>query len=82
MQYTQDSASSTDHAQVAPSEFADIGIDLRAWHATADKLTIRETGELMRSLVRASAAKRPNREQRMLLAIYTRPSRETEEDAQ
>jgi hypothetical protein len=50
----------------------DIDIDLHAWRTTADKLTLRETGELVRSLIRAKAMKRPNREQRMLLAIFTR----------
>jgi hypothetical protein len=48
----------------------EIDIDLHAWRATADKLSLRETGELVRSLIRARASKRPNREQRMLLAIF------------
>jgi len=50
----------------------EIDIDLHAWRATADKLYLRETGEVVRSLIRAKATKRPTREQRMLLAIFTR----------
>ena len=49
-----------------------IDIDLNAWRATSAKLSLRETGELVRALVRAHAAVRPNREQRMLLAIFMR----------
>jgi hypothetical protein len=75
--YSQSIGASTGDAQVV-SPLDGVGIDLRAWRATADKLSLRETGELIRSLVRARAAKRPNREQRMLLAIYTRASSEQE----
>lgn len=49
-----------------------INVDVDAWQATVEKLTIRETGELIRSLVRAQGARKPNREQRILLAIFTR----------
>jgi hypothetical protein len=49
-----------------------IDIDLTAWRATSSKLSLRETGELVRSIVRASSTSRPNREQRILLAIFTR----------
>ncbi len=58
--------------RTGPPPFDGIDIDLTAWRATASKLSLRETGELLRSLVRAHAAARPNREQRMLLAIFTR----------
>ncbi len=58
--------------RTGPPPFDGIDIDLNAWRATATKLTLRETGELLRSLVRAHAATRPNREQRMLLAVFTR----------
>jgi hypothetical protein len=56
----------------ASPPMGEIDIDLTAWRATADKLSLRETGELVRSLIRAKACRRPNREQRMLLAIFTR----------
>lgn len=49
-----------------------LNVDIVAWKATINKLTLRETGELVRSLVRAQKAQRPNREQRILLAIFTR----------
>lgn len=49
-----------------------INIDLTAWRASAHKLSLKETGELTRALLRAQNAKRPNREQRVLLAIFTR----------
>jgi hypothetical protein len=55
-----------------PNPLGEIDIDLTAWRSMADKLSLRETGELVRSLIRAKAAPRPNREQRMLLAIFTR----------
>jgi hypothetical protein len=74
-------ASSTADPQIAPVLLDGLGIDLKAWRATADKLSLRETGELVRSLVRASTSKRPNREQRMLLAIFTRASSDDEEAA-
>lgn len=82
--YTSGSAASTGDQQDASGIMgADgIDIDLRAWRATADKLTIRETGELVRSLVRAHSAKRPNREQRILLAIYMRAPSTLEEATQ
>lgn len=49
-----------------------FNVDLAAWRSTAGKLSLRETGELVRALVRAQSVKRPNREQRILLAIFTR----------
>lgn len=55
-----------------PASFDGIDIDLNAWRATAAKLSLRETGELLRSIIRAHSSVRPNREQRMLLAIFTR----------
>ena len=55
-----------------------VNMDLHAWKATVDKLTLRETGELVRALVRAQNVPRPNREQRMLLAIFTRPQPDDE----
>ncbi len=55
-----------------PPSFDGLDIDLNAWRATAAKLSLRETGELLRSIMRAHASARPNREQRMLLAIFTR----------
>jgi hypothetical protein len=67
--------------QAGATSLDGIDIDLNAWRATASKLSLRQTGELMRSLLRAKSAKRPNREQRILLAIYECPS-ETEEHAQ
>ncbi len=59
-------------APTGPPPFDGIDIDLAAWRATAAKLSLRETGELLRSIIRAHASVRPNREQRMLLAIFTR----------
>lgn len=49
-----------------------VNIDLRLWRAGAGKLSLKETGELMRSIVRAQKSRRPNREQRVLLAVFTR----------
>lgn len=49
-----------------------INMDVAAWNAAADKLSLKEAGELVRSLLRAQGAHRPNREQRILLAIFTR----------
>lgn len=57
-----------------------VNMDMQAWRATVAKLTLRETGELVRSLVRAQSTSRPNREQRVLLAVFTRPQ-PTAEDA-
>jgi len=57
---------------MSPDAEAVVNIDLHAWKATAKKLTLKETGELVRSIMRAQRAKRPNREQRVLLAIFTR----------
>jgi hypothetical protein len=68
--------------QVATPQLEGIDIDLNAWRATACKLSLRQTGELMRSLVRATTAKRPNREQRLLLAIYACTSDDEEEVTQ
>ena len=48
-----------------------IDINISAWRLTG-KLSLSETGELVRALKRASSLKRPNREQRMLLAVFTR----------
>jgi hypothetical protein len=53
-----------------------IDIDLHAWRAAVGKLSLKETGELVRALVRAQGLPRPNREQRMLLAVFTRPQAE------
>ncbi len=58
--------------RTGPPPLDSIDIDLNAWRAAVVKLSLRETGELLRSLVRAHSATRPNREQRMLLAIFTR----------
>ena len=58
-----------------------VNMDLHAWRATVDKLSLRETGELVRALVRAQNVPRPNREQRMLLAVFTRPQPSDEADA-
>lgn len=56
-----------------------LNIDLNVWRVNQNKLSLKETGELVRSIVRAQKAKRPNREQRVLLAIFTRdPSVEVE----
>lgn len=49
-----------------------VNLDLAVWRTGAGKLSLKETGELMRSIIRAQKAKRPNREQRVLLAIFTR----------
>ena len=57
---------------MSPDKETAINIDLCAWRASANKLSLKETGELTRALVRAQNAKRPNREQRVLLAIFTR----------
>jgi hypothetical protein len=55
-----------------PRELECLGIDVKSLNATARKLSLKETGELMRALVRASRSEKPNREQRMLLALFTR----------
>lgn len=61
------------------SEETQLNIDLNVWRVNQHKLSLKETGELVRSIVRAQKAKRPNREQRVLLAIFTRdPSVEVE----
>ena len=57
-----------------------IDIDLHAWRAAVGKLSLKETGELVRALVRAQGLPRPNREQRMLLAVFTRPQTEEQAD--
>lgn len=49
-----------------------VNMDLRAWKSAAGKLSLRETGELVRALVRAQTSSKPNREQRILLAVFTR----------
>lgn len=49
-----------------------IEVDMAAWRAASPKLSLRETGELVRALKRAQSSRRPNRDQRMLLAIFTR----------
>lgn len=77
MQYTENAQPVN---TAVPHAFRVLDMDLQAWRATVRKLTLRETGELVRALVRAQGAKRPNREQRMLLAIFTRPQPEGEEE--
>lgn len=62
----------TGATEAEPSPASVINMDMTAWRAVVDKLTLRETGELVRSLVRAQGAERPNREQRLLLAIFAR----------
>jgi len=57
-----------------------IDIDLHAWRAAVGKLSLKETGELVRALVRAQGLPRPNREQRMLLAVFTRPQADDRDD--
>ena len=57
---------------MSPDKETVINVDLGAWRAGASKLSLKETGELTRALVRAQNTKRPNREQRVLLAIFTR----------
>jgi hypothetical protein len=47
-------------------------VDVAMLHAGTGKLTLREAGELIRALARAKSARRPNRDQRMLLAVFTR----------
>lgn len=54
------------------SEETSLSIDLSVWKANQHKLSLKETGELVRSIVRAQKSKRPNREQRVLLALFTR----------
>jgi hypothetical protein len=49
-----------------------IGIDLQVFATVNLKLSLKESGELIRALMRAQRAKRPNRDQRMLLAVFTR----------
>lgn len=58
----------------AAAEIESVGLDLKLWNIACVKLTLRENGELMRALVRAQRAKRPNRDQRILLAVFTRES--------
>lgn len=49
-----------------------LDINLSIWHTLTDRLTLRETGELVRSLARARSSRRPNREQRLLMAMLIR----------
>ena len=49
-----------------------LDVDMDAWRVTAPKLSVRETGELVRAISHAKSLRRPNRAQRMLLAIFTR----------
>jgi len=49
-----------------------LQLDIGLLRAAIRKLTLKETGELMRSIVRAGKVAKPNREQRMLLAIFAR----------
>jgi hypothetical protein len=49
-----------------------IGLDTRMWGSACLKLSLRESGELIRAILRARRCKRPNRDQRMLLAIFSR----------
>ena len=58
-------------AKRRPAEKA-IDVDLATWRVAASKLSVRESGELVRAITRAQSLKRPNRDQRMLLAIFTR----------
>lgn len=51
-----------------------MGLDIRLWNFASAKLSLKESGELIRALMRAQKAKRPNRDQRMLLAVFTRDS--------
>ena len=46
-------------------------VDLAVWRVTSGKLSLEQTGRLMRSLIAAQTCKRPTREQRLLLALYT-----------
>jgi len=49
-----------------------ISIDLKVWKvAVVRKLSLKETGELMRALVSAHRTKRPTREQRILMAVFS-----------
>jgi hypothetical protein len=54
----------------------EIGVDVSIWMTACGKLSLRESGELIRALIRAQRAKRPNRDQRMLLAVFTRDCEE------
>lgn len=54
-----------------------VHLDINLLRAAIAKLTLKETGELMRSIVRAGKVAKPNREQRMLLAIFTREEAES-----
>jgi hypothetical protein len=54
----------------------ELGVDVGLWLTACNKLSLRESGELVRALIRAQRAKRPNRDQRMLLAVFTRDSEE------
>ncbi len=56
-----------------------IEFDVNLFVRAALKLTLEETGELVRALKRADKASKPNREQRILHAVMTRPP--VEEDA-
>ena len=49
-----------------------LDVDVFMWQAGVEKLSLKESGELIRALTRAKTAKRPNRDQRMLLAVFTR----------
>ena len=49
-----------------------LQLDIGLLRAAISKLTLKETGELMRSIVRAGKVEKPNREQRVLLAIFAR----------
>ena len=48
-----------------------LEINLPVWRATTDRLSLNQTGRLMRSLRAAKTVKRPTREQKLLLALYT-----------
>jgi hypothetical protein len=54
----------------------ELGVDVGIWLTACNKLSLRESGELVRALIRAQRAKRPNRDQRMLLAVFTRDCEE------
>lgn len=51
-------------------EFQSAGIDIGALRPSIERLSLRETGELMRALRMAQRARRPSREQRLLLALF------------
>ena len=50
-------------------EFFDV--DMAVWRITSGKLSLEQTGRLVRSLIAAKTSKRPTREQRLLLALYS-----------